>query len=131
VVRDERETRGLRVLLNLGHTLGHAFETAAAGELLHGEAVALGLMAACRVSQRLVGCPPDLEERLADALTRSGLACDFESHLGRKAWDALSLDKKRSGSAVRFIAVRAVGRCEVIDVEFTELQRILRPDGRV
>ncbi|MEZ4362855.1 MAG: 3-dehydroquinate synthase [Kofleriaceae bacterium] len=131
VVRDERETRGLRVMLNLGHTLGHAFETAAGGALLHGEAVALGLMAACRVSQQVVGCAPNLEERLADALTRSGLAADFAPHLGEKAWDALSLDKKRSGSAVRFIAIRDVGRCEVVELELAELRRILRPSAAV
>ena len=131
VVRDERETRGLRLLLNLGHTLGHAFETAAAGALLHGEAVALGLVAACRVSHRIAGCPAELEERLVEALTRSGLSADFAPHLQEKAWDALSLDKKRVGSMVRFVAIKDVGRCIPVEIELAELRRILRPDARL
>lgn len=131
VVRDERETKGLRLLLNLGHTLGHAFETAAEGSLLHGEAVALGLVAACRVSQRVAGCSAELEERLTEALTRSGLSADFEPHLQEKAWDALSLDKKRVGDSVRFVVVKDVGRCSSMEIELTELRRILRPSAPV
>ena len=131
VVRDERETRGLRILLNLGHTMGHAFETAAAGALLHGEAVALGLVAACRVSERVAGATAELEERVTEALRRSGLSADFESHLGEKAWDALSLDKKRVGDTVRFIAMKDVGRCSAVDLPLAELKRILRPDAGV
>lgn len=131
VVRDERETRGLRLLLNLGHTLGHAFETAAGGALLHGEAVALGLVAACRVSHRIAGCPAELEARLVEALTRSGLSADFAPHLQEKAWDALSLDKKRVGSMVRFVAIKDVGRCSAVEIELAELRRILRPGAPV
>lgn len=131
VVRDERETKGLRLLLNLGHTLGHAFETAAAGALLHGEAVGLGLVAACRVSQRVAGCPAELEERLTEALTRTGLSADFEPHLQEKAWDALSLDKKRVGDSVRFVVMKDVGRCSAVEIELSELRRILRPSAPV
>ncbi len=130
VARDERETRDLRVLLNLGHTLGHAIETAADGELLHGEAVALGLVAACRVSHRLTelpGCSAELEGRVIDALVRTGLSADFEPFLSEKAWDALSLDKKRTNGGVRFIAIRDVGRCTPVTLELAELRRILRP----
>jgi shikimate kinase / 3-dehydroquinate synthase len=131
VVRDERETSGLRILLNLGHTLGHAFETAAAGALLHGEAVALGLVAACRVSQHVAGCAIELEDRLVEALTRSGLSADFEAHLGEKAWDALSLDKKRVGNKVRFIAIKDVGRCTSVELPLADLERFLRPEAGV
>ena len=53
VGRDERELTGHRALLNLGHTVGHAIETATG--MLHGEAVGLGLVAACRVSAAVVG----------------------------------------------------------------------------
>jgi 3-dehydroquinate synthase len=131
VSRDERETRGLRLLLNLGHTIGHAIETAAGGALLHGEAVGLGLVAASRVSYEVAGGPEDLEERVIEGLARSGLATDFEPYLGKKAWDALSLDKKRVGTAVRFVVVKALGRCAAIEIELTELRRILRPRAHV
>jgi shikimate kinase / 3-dehydroquinate synthase len=131
VVRDEHETKGLRLLLNLGHTIGHAMETAAAGELLHGEAVALGLVASCRVSARVAGGSSDLEDRLVEALSHCGLATDFEPYLQEKAWDALSLDKKRVGTAVRFVTIKEVGRCSAMQIELSELRRILRPAGPV
>lgn len=131
VVRDERETRGLRLLLNLGHTLGHAFETAAGGALLHGEAVALGLVAASRISHRIAGCPAEIEERIVEALTRSGLSADFAPHLQEKAWDALSLDKKRVGSKVRFVAIKDIGRCGAVELELADLERFLRLESAV
>ncbi len=128
VARDERETRGLRMLLNLGHTVGHAMETAAAGGLLHGEAVGLGLVAACRVSQQLTGRAElgALEQQLVEALQRTGLPFDFEPYLSDQAWQALAHDKKRTEGSVRFIAISGVGRCTPVSVELPELWRILR-----
>lgn len=134
VARDERETKGLRLLLNLGHTVGHALETAAAGELLHGEAVGLGLVAACRVSQHLSGRSGpvvELEGRVVEALQRTGLPFDFEPYLSEAAWQALAFDKKRQQGTVRFIAISDVGRCAPVSVEVSELRRILRPRSAI
>jgi shikimate kinase/3-dehydroquinate synthase len=124
VSRDERETTGVRALLNLGHTVGHAIESASG--LHHGEAVGLGLIAACRVSAALGMAPASLEAEVIGALRRTGLPADLAPYLTDDVLARLQVDKKRIGGNLRFIAVREVGACEPVEVPVTELQRILR-----
>jgi 3-dehydroquinate synthase len=125
VGRDERELTGHRALLNLGHTVGHAIESATG--MLHGEAVALGLVAACRVSATLAGGRPDLEGEVVAALRRTGLAADLDAYLTDDVLDRIRVDKKRIGDKVRFVAVREVGACDPVEINVTDLRRILRP----
>ncbi|HEY1813512.1 MAG TPA: 3-dehydroquinate synthase [Kofleriaceae bacterium] len=124
VGRDELERTGHRVLLNLGHTIGHAIETHSG--LLHGEAVGLGLVAACRVSAALGLARPELEAEVVEALRRTGMPVDLDRHLVPAVLDHVRVDKKRTADNVRFIAIREVGSCEPIDVPIVELGRILR-----
>jgi shikimate kinase/3-dehydroquinate synthase len=126
VSRDERETRGERALLNLGHTVGHAIETAAGGALVHGEAIGLGLVAAARVSHALGLAPADLEARIVDGLRASGLDADLAPWLTDAVLARVAVDKKRAGAHLRFVAVRAVGACELVDMSVADLPRILR-----
>lgn len=126
VGRDERELTGQRALLNLGHTVGHAIESASG--LHHGEAVALGLVAACRVSSALLGTP-SLEPEVTQALRRSGLLHDLGPYLRDDVLARVQVDKKRIGDKVRFVVVREVGRCETAEITITEVRRILRPDS--
>jgi shikimate kinase/3-dehydroquinate synthase len=121
---DERELTGTRALLNLGHTVGHAIETASG--MLHGEAVALGLLAACRVSAAVLGAPPELERELFAALAASGLPTDLDRWLTDDVLARVRVDKKRLGATLRFIAIREVGSCEPVEIAVTELPRILR-----
>jgi len=125
VGRDEREQTGHRALLNLGHTVGHAIESATG--LHHGEAVGLGLIAACRVSASLAGGPRDLEGEVVAALRRTGLPAELEPYLTDDVLDRIRVDKKRIGDKVRFIAIREVGACDPFEMTVTELRRILRP----
>jgi 3-dehydroquinate synthase len=124
VGRDERELTGHRALLNLGHTVGHAIETASG--LHHGEAVGLGLIAASRVSAALVGAHADLEIEVTEALRKTGLPADLDPYLTDEILDRVKVDKKRIGNKVRFIAIREVGTCEPVEIAVTELRRILR-----
>lgn len=124
VARDERELSGHRALLNLGHTVGHAIESETG--LHHGEAVGLGLVAACRVSAALVGASPDLETEVTAALRRTGLPADLDSYLTDDTLARIKVDKKRIGDKVRFIAIREVGVCDPVEIDVTELRRILR-----
>jgi 3-dehydroquinate synthetase len=126
VARDERELSGHRALLNLGHTVGHAIESETG--LHHGEAVGLGLIAACRVSAAVVGASPDLETAVTAALRRTGLPADLDPHLTDDTIARIKVDKKRIGDKVRFIAVREVGACDPVEITVTELRRILRRD---
>ena len=123
VGRDERERTGHRALLNLGHTIGHAIESATG--MLHGEAVGLGLVAACRVSRALGHV--DLEGQVVDALRRSGLPTALDGYLTDAILGRLAVDKKRIGANLTFIAIREVGSCEPIAIAVTEVRRILRP----
>jgi shikimate kinase/3-dehydroquinate synthase len=127
VSRDERETTGDRILLNLGHTVGHAIEAAAGyGTVLHGECVALGLVAACRVSARLGLCDALLEERTVNALRGAGLDVDLAPWLRDDVLGRIGVDKKRTGSHLRFVALRGVGAAEPVEIAPAELTRILR-----
>ncbi|HEY0251830.1 MAG TPA: bifunctional shikimate kinase/3-dehydroquinate synthase, partial [Kofleriaceae bacterium] len=121
---DERERGNTRVLLNLGHTVGHAIESEHG--LVHGEAVGLGLVVACRVSRALGLADAALGEMVSEALRRSGLPHEPKAYLSDSTIARISVDKKRSGSHVRFIAIRAVGACEPVEIGLAELGEILR-----
>ncbi|MFI5199018.1 MAG: bifunctional shikimate kinase/3-dehydroquinate synthase [Candidatus Limnocylindrales bacterium] len=114
VEADEHEAAG-RVALNLGHSLGHGFEAAAGyGErLLHGEAVAYGLRAACRIGLELGITPADRASRIEGLLTHLGLASAgglAALGLDRAAvLDALAADKKHADGRLRWVLPSAGG----------------------
>ena len=126
VSRDEREQSGERALLNLGHTVGHAIEAAAGyGELLHGEAVGLGLVAACRVSAALGLVAPELEQRVVATLSRSSLPTRLDPWLRSDVLDRIGVDKKRTAGGVRFVALAGVGEPRLVTVELERLRGAL------
>lgn len=133
VSRDPRE-RGEagkgRVVLNLGHTLGHALERLSNYTLLHGEAVALGLVAAGRLSARKGVGEPDLEAQMRSALTRLRLPTDLDRWLGGvtpgELEAALANDKKREYASVSYIALARVGEPVVLSLPATEIVALLR-----
>jgi 3-dehydroquinate synthase len=117
VAADERES-GLRALLNLGHTFGHALEVESGfgHGLNHGEAVAVGMVLAFDLSVRLGYCPPSDLARMRAHLSRLGLPVvppaghDFrpDALIGRMA-----LDKKAEGGRLTFVLARGIGRAFV------------------
>ncbi len=115
VARDERES-GERALLNLGHTFGHALEAACgfSDQLLHGEAVAIGMVLAFRLSVRLGLAPKSDAERLCRHLTAIGLPTEL-SALGPQRLDGqafiqlMSHDKKVHAGALTFVLARSIG----------------------
>jgi len=116
VGEDEREA-GLRALLNLGHTFGHAIEAAAGfgPELLHGEAVAIGIAMAFELSARLGYCPPADVARVRRHLAAVGLPTDLATYHGR-GWNAEALlehmerDKKVRDGNIAFVLARGIGQ---------------------
>ena len=112
VLADERErgARGGRIQLNLGHSLGHAVEAAAGYEgLLHGEAVAYGLRAACRIGVAIGVTPADRAERIGRALDTIGLATDPLPYDIETILDHLSTDKKHAAGTLRWVLPTASG----------------------
>ncbi len=111
VSRDERETLGLRILLNYGHTIGHALEAATAyGELLHGEAVAIGMTAAVRISRWMGLIDDELVARQDALLRRFKLPTSFPGADRDAVRAAMSVDKKTSSGSIRWVLLEGVGR---------------------
>jgi 3-dehydroquinate synthetase len=115
------------LLLNLGHTVGHAIEAAADWQLLHGEAVGLGLIAAARISHRLGLASADLEPRVTAGLAATGLPTALDPWLRPEVLARVAVDKKRTGGRLAFIACAAPGDCQVVDLPTTAIADLLRP----
>jgi len=107
---DERES-GLRKSLNFGHTIGHAIEASVGyGSYFHGEAVAIGMVAAARLSSSYAGFSADEASRLQRLIERAGLPTAMPPGWhGDKFIRALGLDKKRAGGAVEFVLLDRLG----------------------
>jgi shikimate kinase / 3-dehydroquinate synthase len=104
VAADERDS-GRRQVLNLGHTVGHAIETATGyGRYRHGEAIGLGLLAALRLSGQ-----PALREQVRGLLQARRLPVALEGASVDEVLEALQRDKKRTGAEVPFVLVDAPG----------------------
>ncbi len=117
VAEDEREHNDLRSLLNFGHTIGHAIEYAAGyGNMLHGEAISLGIVAAAQVSVRRAGLSLGEAARIQAALQAHHLPVKLPPDFPReKILAALPRDKKFENGRVRFVVAHAIGRASVAD----------------
>ncbi len=125
VATDAEDLHGRRALLNFGHTIGHAVE--AAGdyrELLHGEAVSLGIVAACNISHECAGFPRPEQARVTAALSSFGLPVKLPTNLSRdKIRAALRRDKKFENGQVRFVVTPGLGSARLSsDVSLARLE---------
>ena len=101
---DERET-GIRAHLNFGHTIGHAIEFAS--PLSHGESVALGTVAAVRISEKLLGF--GLADEVESTIENLGLPVEIGGLDHNRVHDLLRLDKKRDSRGLRMVLLREIG----------------------
>jgi len=128
VAADERET-GERVLLNFGHTFGHAIEAATGyGSWLHGEAVAAGMVLAATLSERVAGLPAAHAERLRSLIGRVGGLPSSPPSLASDRWlELMAHDKKTQHGTARFVLLTALGAAVVReDVAREDLRVILQ-----
>lgn len=113
VVRQDEQEGGLRAILNFGHTLGHAVEQVAGyGTYLHGEAIAIGMIFAARLSERIKGFSPNDTQKLAEILQRYGLPTAFPDLAWSLLLDAMKRDKKKKSGVVGFVLASALGQVE-------------------
>jgi 3-dehydroquinate synthase len=126
VTEDEKES-GVRATLNLGHTVGHAIEAASGFVgLRHGEAVALGMVAAFRLAERLGAGSTQASQRLLALLRRLGLPTELDRHLDERTLGFMHADKKRKGGKVRFIVPGAPGQTEQRALSVEEISALVR-----
>lgn len=114
VEKDERDFN-LRQILNYGHTLGHALETVSSYKVRHGEAVAIGMVAAARISN-MKGFLDSIEvQRIRELIARAGLPVKNPGYRIEKLVEAMRHDKKVSQGRIRFVLPRAIGEVFVTD----------------
>ena len=111
VSRDPREERGVREVLNLGHTVAHALERASGYRIPHGDAVSIGLVAELRSSEKLAGLDPGVRARVTEVLRRLGLPVSLPIPLEELA-EHIRLDKKRRGDKIIYPLVYGPGKVE-------------------
>jgi 3-dehydroquinate synthase len=112
VGKDETDS-GPRAILNFGHTIGHAVEAVSGyGRFLHGEAIAIGQVAAAKISSRVLGLTERDVERIARLFRRTGLPTTVRLRAGQrqKLFAAMRLDKKVSGGEIKFVLAKKIGR---------------------
>ncbi|MDZ4789327.1 MAG: 3-dehydroquinate synthase [Blastochloris sp.] len=127
VAGDEREESGLRAILNFGHTLGHAIEQSVGyGELLHGEAIAIGMVAATLLSEECCGLKEGAVKQVRAAFAANGLPVGFAGLSYEKLEPALLRDKKVSAAGLQWVLLSELGRTELRrDVTEAQVRRAL------
>ncbi len=117
VASDERETKGLREILNFGHTIGHALEAETNYKtLLHGEAISIGMIRAAALSTKYLGFPKADAERLTQLLKRSNLPTELPAAFNpAQLIERMKLDKKIRDGKLRFVLLKHLGEAVVTD----------------
>jgi len=127
VSQDPREA-GLRELLNFGHTMGHAYESASGYRVTHGEAIAVGMVYATALAEVMGLASPALRPQLEQLLERATLPT--RARLPSAVWSFVLRDKKARAGKLRWILPRRIGRfSEVIDVDERDLRAAARVVG--
>ncbi len=117
VEADEYETKDIRALLNFGHTIGHGIEASLPyGEMLHGEAIALGIRAALYISEKHSNLPPSESEKILALLRHFHLPLTLSYDIPTATvLEKLGRDKKFKSGKIRFVTLKAIGQAQVIE----------------
>lgn len=125
VSQDERDN-GLRHILNFGHTVGHAVESVTNFEVAHGEAVAIGMVAACRVAEQMDLFSSAEADKVAALLEAAGLNTKLPAVDLAAVMDAMRHDKKMSAGKIKFVLPRAIGEVIITkDVDLAVVKKVL------
>jgi 3-dehydroquinate synthase len=120
VVQEDEFEKGDRRLLNFGHTLGHAIEKMY--QLSHGQAIAIGMTAACRISSKLNGFSE--EERVIHLIKQYGLptSATFDK---QRTMDILKMDKKKASGSMNYVLLEKIGKGTVEQIPLDELEQLI------
>ncbi len=130
IVEQDPFEQGRRAALNLGHTVGHALEKLSGYSLRHGEAVAIGMVAASRIAVALGRADPSLVSRIEAALRAWGLPVRCPPFEVAAICETMMHDKKRRGRSLRWVLPRAIGQVEIADdVPLGVVRSVLEDQG--
>ena len=121
VVQKDEFEKGERRLLNFGHTLGHALETQY--DLLHGQAISIGMTCACHFSEQLTGFKQT--ERVANLLSKYNLPT-YASFNKQKVFEVLKMDKKRERKEMNYVLLEKIGKGVMKTISLKELEKIIQ-----
>jgi|UPI0004A4DB95 3-dehydroquinate synthetase len=127
VSEDEKEESGLRMILNTGHTIGHAIESSLGFSIPHGLAVALGLVAESKISFAISGNSKvyDAAKQIFNEFFSGVDWSNFKKNIDRqKFFSSMKLDKKTRGNKLKFPVLVDVGKTEIYDIEIDEFQKL-------
>ncbi|MDR2976185.1 MAG: 3-dehydroquinate synthase [Streptococcaceae bacterium] len=127
LVMEDEFDNGSRLLLNFGHTIGHALEaTAGFGELMHGEAVSIGMVQMTRAAENKGLVKKGLTDKISDMLHKFGLPVSYEPWEPGKIYQSLMHDKKLRGKTIQTILVTEIGKAEIHPIELNEMMDYLK-----
>ena len=124
VEKDEKES-GCRALLNFGHTVGHAIEKLSNYKLSHGACVAKGMVYAVEISRRIYGLSDKTVSNMYALLTsgKHDLSCPYSAEsIARQ----ITADKKRYGDGVNFVAVKDLGKAEIVKIKISDIEKMMK-----
>ena len=122
VVQQDEKEKGIRKLLNFGHTAGHAIENLY--DIPHGYAVALGMIIACMLSENKSGLDAQVTEQLKQLLQQYYLPVQFSIN-PQKVMEILRMDKKRNHDKMDFVLLKQIGEAEIFTLPFDVIENTL------
>ena len=124
VMEDEFDT-GVRQLLNLGHTLGHAIEKKSGFAISHGHAVAIGMHLIAKVAEEKGMAEEGLSEKIRRALENNHLPVSID-YTAEEITEGVLKDKKRRGGEISFVFPTKIGHCEIVKIPVAEVTELVR-----
>ena len=123
IVKADEFESGVRAVLNFGHTVGHAIEAGESFKLLHGQAVALGMIAEAQWAE-MEGYSRDISSSLRDVVEDLGLRSDWRR--SKISTDAITLDKKRKGGGIQLPIVSTIGSFDLRTITVSALVEFVK-----
>ncbi len=124
IVKEDETESGVRMKLNLGHTLGHAYEKLSNYDISHGSAVAIGIAEIAKISQKSDFCDKETVEDILYCLKSNKLSteCHFSNE---QVYEETIYDKKRRQNSISFITVHAIGDCRITKIDVAKAEEFI------